>query len=341
LKVANLKMNHDKASLIAINSPDQEIIQTSTEPIIGTDKHEPVRFLGTWVTKSGSKLYQKKLIREKTEYTTSILRRKQITDKQCKYILNHVLTPAIEYLLQDTILSTSECNKINSKIRTTSKRKVGIASTGINSGIALFTGYKLFHIDDRQLQLHTRLFFKNINQEGTCGFCTRGRLQHLQKNEWTRKSILDPNYNTKSCANRNLTNKILTLLKSEDITILPTMNRKLITTHDNNRLHPIESYVPEQWYKHHRKQLKKHNLFYIEQITNLSQTRIISWTQFKANQNSKYIGRHPKWYTHLVNTIAEPNLKDNCWSITIPNLSYTSIRHWIIPSSRKETSILR
>src|SRR5262245_4916970 len=67
-------------------------------------------------------------------------------------------------------------------------------------------------------------------------------------------------------------------------------------------------------------QLKKHNIAFIEQITNARQTHTLNWTQVKVNAGSKYIGRHPKWYTELIKIIATPDKINNCWKINIQGL---------------------
>ena len=129
------------------------------------DKHEPIRFLGTWLTASGSKTYQRNIIKNKVYQITQTLSHKQITDKQCRYILNHVLLPSIEYLLQDMVLTDQECIKINSMILKTFKHKIKLPQTAINSAMHMHTGYKIFHIHvyDRQLKLHTQSWLNHIN----------------------------------------------------------------------------------------------------------------------------------------------------------------------------------
>ena len=78
------------------------------------------------------------------------------TDKQDRYIINQVLMLALEYLLQDTILSKQECHSINSQILKTYKYKLKLSIKAINSGLHLYTTYKIFNIYDRQLNLHTK-----------------------------------------------------------------------------------------------------------------------------------------------------------------------------------------
>jgi ribonuclease HI len=323
-KLANLKNNPDKASLITINNNETGTIQAEGYTIKKVGKNEPIRILGTWVTETGSKLAQKRIIKEKTEFTTAILKRKRITDKQCRYILNHVLMPSIEYLLQDTILSKTECDKINSRITNIFKYKIGIARTGINSGIHLFTSYKIFHIEDRQLQLQLRTWYRNLNKNNLCGTITRGRLQHLQNKCWTTKNILEDINDTGDKNNKNLTGKILDILKANNITI-KECDQPLLHTLKNDRLTPIERYVTKTWYNKNRANMRKHNIAFIEQLTNAGQTHTLNWTQVKANEGCKYICKCPKWYTELRNYISTVDVQDNTWKIIIDNLPQNSL----------------
>jgi len=146
----NLKTNPDKSTLITTNhshnNPKQIIL--SNQIIKAKHKHEPIRFLGTWISASNSKTYQKDLIKNKIIQTTQTLSHKYITDKQCRYIINHVLLPSIEYLLQDLVLTDAECIQLNSIIIKTFKHKINLPITAINSAIHMHTGYKIFHIYD-------------------------------------------------------------------------------------------------------------------------------------------------------------------------------------------------
>src|SRR5581483_9719713 len=227
--IAGLKINPNKSALLTINNTKQSNIMFQTSTIQAQEKDTAIRILGTWITSKGSKKHQKQLITNKTNFITKLLCRKKITDKQYRYIINQVLMPALEYLIQDTILTQQECNHINSKIISTFKHKLGLPWTAINSGIYLHTGYKIFNIYDRQLKLQTTRWLQDLNAENITGLITRARLQHLQNWAWTTNNILDANYRITSPPRHNLSAKILLLLKENNLHINTTEKHQLTT----------------------------------------------------------------------------------------------------------------
>ena len=165
----NFKVNPDKSSLIITHNTDStQQINFIGKNIKPSDPQQPIRFLGVWITAAGSKAYQIDLIQKRVFQIAQTLARKAITDKQIRYIINHVLMPALEYLLQDLVLTEPECNTINSKIMQTFKHKIHLPTTAINSGIYMHTGYKIFNIYDRQLELHSKNLLNRLNSDNIC-----------------------------------------------------------------------------------------------------------------------------------------------------------------------------
>ena len=243
-KLNNLHINPQKSTLITINTKNNpNNIQFAGQTIHTQHKHDPIRILGVWITSSGKKTHQKNLIKEKTKNITQIISWKRITDKQCRYILNHVLMPALEYLLLDMVLNETECTQINSIILKTFKHKLRLPTTTINSAMHMHTSYKIFNIYDRQLEAHLKFWYQSINSSNINGIVTRGQLQYLQNYIWSTKSILQSKYTNIKKQNFSLTNQILNLLKNNNINIIPTHTQKLIHL-PNSTFHPIETYVP-------------------------------------------------------------------------------------------------
>ncbi|RHZ48145.1 hypothetical protein Glove_557g33 [Diversispora epigaea] len=85
------------------------------------------RYLGVWVQVDGKKIHQQKLMGKKINYTLAIIRKTRTTDKQCRYIINHILIPQLEYLATDHIPPESWLNKQDRKIRTAFKHKCNLA----------------------------------------------------------------------------------------------------------------------------------------------------------------------------------------------------------------------
>ncbi|RHZ60318.1 hypothetical protein Glove_355g51 [Diversispora epigaea] len=63
----------------------------------------------------------------------SIIRKVRTTDKQCRYVINHILMSQIEYLTTDHILSESWLNKQDSKTRTVFEYKCNLAKITPNA----------------------------------------------------------------------------------------------------------------------------------------------------------------------------------------------------------------
>ena len=105
---------------------------------------------------------------------------RRVTDKQARYIINHVIMPSLEYLLNDMYIPENICNNLMTKIAKTFKHKVGLANTTPNNCIYNKLEYGIFHIFDRQVQLHATNWLNKINLENATGKIARFRLQSLQ-----------------------------------------------------------------------------------------------------------------------------------------------------------------
>ncbi|CAG8818363.1 9346_t:CDS:2, partial [Dentiscutata erythropus] len=163
--INKITVNASKSELILVNGHKEDHkngIDFMENKIIPKKPSEAVRYLGIWIQENGKKTYQKSLIKEKVFRTTSIMNRKQLTDKQSCYILNHVLFPQIEYLMQDLIYSEKDLEKLNAKIRSCFRRSCGHSAKLPTSILYSPLGYKLFNLQNRQLQIMKLLAVNNI-----------------------------------------------------------------------------------------------------------------------------------------------------------------------------------
>jgi hypothetical protein len=110
------------------------------------DSNFPVRSLGVFVTESGSKKFQKERMKKMVDYMATILRGKQITDKQVIYIFNVVIIPMLEYNLNDMTLTEKECNKIASGFIAIIKNKACLARTSPNALIYAKEVYRVCYL---------------------------------------------------------------------------------------------------------------------------------------------------------------------------------------------------
>ncbi|RHZ82945.1 hypothetical protein Glove_102g45 [Diversispora epigaea] len=153
-EIVDISINAEKSQVLHIcPKKDDELlpIQVKDQQVIPVKKSMPIRYLGVWLTQSA-------------------------TDKLVKYILNHVTFPQIEYLLKDMVLSKSVCNIVNSTVLQFFKNKVGIARLAINSIFFMSGGYKLFNIQNHQIQMHGVNWLKRVNADNDVGLSMRIRL---------------------------------------------------------------------------------------------------------------------------------------------------------------------
>ncbi|RHZ80399.1 hypothetical protein Glove_136g51 [Diversispora epigaea] len=245
------------------------------EKIIAHEKNEYVRILGIWISADGKKSYQKTLIEEKTRNICRMVERAKITDKGARYIINHMLFPAIEYLLNDVYLNTSICKKINSICLKTFKHKAGFAQTAINSIFHLKEGYNIFNIEDRQLQLHTNNLNDRINRDDLLGESMKIRLQQFQNWLWTDKSMFD---------------------KDLKLIVLESTNKgKSIVTIPSGGKYTIKQLRGDVGYEEQllNKGLRENGIMFIEQIMNLNFKDILNWHHIQTTHPKR--GRPPGW----------------------------------------------
>src|SRR4051812_4457312 len=186
-KTINIQINATKSELIIINGDktDKEQGIEIVGSIVKPTRKEAIRYLGVWLTEKGDKFFQERKIQEKVNMTMNMIRFKKLTNKQTRYIINQVLFPQIEYLLNDLVLSEDTCEKINSQIRQVFKNKCKLTITFPNSMIHASWGYQVFNITDRQLQKHAIDLIQRINENNLCGATTPIRIQQLQNNIWS------------------------------------------------------------------------------------------------------------------------------------------------------------
>ena len=190
--INGIQANGDKSVLITTNKNEEEkqkgVILSNTK-VIPITPEQATRILGVWVTTNGNKKYQKLLVESKIETTARTMTWKQITDKQARYIINQVLFPSIEYLLNDMTLTEKECSKYNSKINKVFRHKAHLASTAPDCILHMESGYKLFNIWDRQVLTQGKNWITRMSNNDLCTHTAEIRLQQLQNKCWSTYPI--------------------------------------------------------------------------------------------------------------------------------------------------------
>ncbi|RHZ83722.1 hypothetical protein Glove_88g117 [Diversispora epigaea] len=150
----------------------------------------------------------------------SVIQYLGLTDKQVRYIINQVLFSQIEYLLTDMVLGETIKNELNVSIKKCFKSVIEFSVALLDSVLYSHWDYRLFNIEDRQIQLHATELMNRLNMNNKCGIITRMCLQDLQNYIWSTNSIWQMKLNTwKGISKRELNREILELLAANEIQI--------------------------------------------------------------------------------------------------------------------------
>ncbi|EXX74267.1 hypothetical protein RirG_052700 [Rhizophagus irregularis DAOM 197198w] len=117
------------------------------------------RFLGVWFNVAGSRDFVKKQVARECNSFAAIVRPAKLSAKQVVYLHNTVLLPKLEYRMQVTHLSESECASATSSIRSLVKHKANFSRILPDSILFLSQGLGLINLFFHQSQTHlTNLF---------------------------------------------------------------------------------------------------------------------------------------------------------------------------------------
>jgi hypothetical protein len=162
------------------------------------------------------------------------------------------------------------------KIATTFKHKIGLANTIPNSAVFNKHEYGLFHIWDRQLQLHATNWLSRIITTNTTGLTAKHRLQTLQNHFWIPKNILEHMQEPFLKPGQNLTHDIIWLLKQHGFTFHLNNTSQILTIPEMLGT-PIVDITEATFYKKHRSNLRKYHIMFVEQLLNASKSKILTW----------------------------------------------------------------
>lgn len=158
MHLTGLIVNYTKSDLIKLHlnfhktrGSSDTITQITIENqiLICKASKDHIHYLGIWIQVNGLKQYQQKLMEKKINFILAALRKVKIINKQCRYIINQVLYPQLEYLSTNYIPPLSWLNSHDQKIYNTFKTKCNLSKTILNSIIHSQIGYKFFNIKDQ------------------------------------------------------------------------------------------------------------------------------------------------------------------------------------------------
>jgi len=300
--MANITVNPTKSILATNQTKDPNPTINFANTIIYTiPLKDTFRYLGCWFTLlSHHKYIHNQIIAEATNLISTI-KNKKITEKQAIYIINTVLIPHFSYRTLNTFIYQSNTQSITNSYMQVAKHKAELASTIPNSIIFHHQIYNLRKLTDIQTQNHISSLYTQLNNPLTAS-SIKILLQHLQQATLSSINILhSPNYILPTKFHNTLIAQTIRTAHQLNIHIqnLPNSWPKP-TTYKGT---PIDTLI-----KHCSKptQIKsltnKANIYAIEQLTNHTNTQLLSWQCIAYKTQKIPRGRIPKWFQELQHT---------------------------------------
>jgi ribonuclease HI len=297
--MTDIQVNPNK-SVFATNSKSNSIT-FSNVTLRSIPVSQPFKYLGCWFSLDNKQTQQTKIIQEESFQLINIANTKKITDKQIIYIINTVIIPTLEYRIHNIILSQTICKGILAKCLTVAKHKSNLSRSIPNSTMLNPYLYNVRNIWDIQLQHHITNFLQRINDQNTLGITTRIRLQQLQNNLWSPTNILQHPSPIVYGPNRHTLNfKIIKLMRYLNISSSVNSNMSWPHTISYNSVQPLEKILSHHsQYITFKKQLKRLNLLFLEQLCSMDNTTLLDWKHISPRVLQLSRGRKPLWFTTL------------------------------------------
>src|SRR5215216_5577411 len=210
-------LNKQKSKLLTTKSfPNLNVnLKFGSSHVDVTAEQGSIRFLGVWINHKRSVTFVKKQISLDIQRFINSMRYKPITDKQFAYIINMILCPLIEYRIQLTPLSESDCDRIFTPIRSLFKKKNKFAVSLPN---ALLNFHKFYNLNDLwslQIKSLSSALLQQFNNNSLYEHISTIRLFQLQSQFSLPTSPLDSwsqSFNRRS--HHNLIGASLSLIQS-------------------------------------------------------------------------------------------------------------------------------
>ncbi|GET55806.1 hypothetical protein GLOIN_2v1783661 [Rhizophagus irregularis DAOM 181602=DAOM 197198] len=321
-QINNTSANHNKYVLITNSLPSTSVLSPS--PVVS------FRFLGVWFNVAGSRDFVKKQVARECNSFAATVRPAKLSAKQIVYLHNTVLIPKLEYRMQVTHLSESECASATSSIRSLVKHKANFSRVLPDSILFLSQGLGLINLFFHQSQTHltnlfllansSSFFMKNL-------FLYRLRLiqfsflipiSPLLVKDWTIWSKLFAfKQDYIACTIALLTTTPFMLLRSQ-LSTLPDL------TMSNGHTPLYDVMTPKIFISYFRR-LRSLQLYYLSQFITPQGTHMITWNVYLSNLSSRKGHRvlPHKWFNDIHQCVTVPGsnslLLDRFSSDAIPS----------------------
>ncbi|CAG8698445.1 988_t:CDS:2 [Dentiscutata erythropus] len=195
------------------------------------------------------------------------------------------------------ILPSTVTNKLNSAIKKCFKSSVGFQSSLPDSILHSHWGYRIFNIEDRQLQLHATELMNRLNMDNECGVTTRIRLQYLQNRIWSDEPIWQLSAESwHKFTHLGLNGQILALLAENDINFNVTTQNQFPICPIGGNISISKFMNSVTWYNINREACRKHKVLFIEQLINADMTKTLKWLNIDQVKPTSII---PYWFNEV------------------------------------------
>ncbi|GBC18141.2 RNA-directed DNA polymerase from mobile element jockey-like [Rhizophagus irregularis DAOM 181602=DAOM 197198] len=344
-QINNTSANHNKYVLITNLLPPTSVLSPSpvvfdlqlsglnivpSISIVPISMNSSFRFLGVWFNVAGSRDFVKKQVARECNSFAATVRPAKLSAKQIVYLHNTVLIPKLEYRMQVTHLSESECASATSSIRSLVKHKANFSRVLPDSILFLSQGLGLINLFFHQSQTHLTNLFLLANSSSSFMknlFLYRLRLiqfsflipiSPLLVKDWTIWSKLFAfKQDYIACTIALLTTTPFMLLRSQ-LSTLPDL------TMSNGHTPLYDVMTPKIFISYFRR-LRSLQLYYLSQFITPQGTHMITWNVYLSNLSSRKGHRvlPHKWFNDIHQCVTVPGsnslLLDRFSSDAIPS----------------------
>ncbi|GET66496.1 RNA-directed DNA polymerase from mobile element jockey-like isoform X1 [Rhizophagus irregularis DAOM 181602=DAOM 197198] len=344
-QINNTSANHNKYVSITNSLPPTSVLSPSpvvfdlqlsglnkvpSISIVPISMNSSFRFLGVWFNVAGSRDFVKKQVARECNSFATTVRPAKLSAKQIVYLHNTVLIPKLEYRMQVTHLSESECASATSSIRSLVKHKANFSRVLPDSILFLSQGLGLINLFFHQSQTHLTNLFLLANSSSSFMknlFLYRLRLIQfsflipislLLVKDWTIWSKLFAfKQDYIACTIALLTTTPFMLLRSQ-LSTLPDL------TMSNGHTPLYDVMTPKIFISYFRR-LRSLQLYYLSQFITPQGTHMITWNVYLSNLSSRKGHRvlPHKWFNDIHQCVTVPGsnslLLDRFSSDAIPS----------------------
>ncbi|GBC15251.2 RNA-directed DNA polymerase from mobile element jockey-like [Rhizophagus irregularis DAOM 181602=DAOM 197198] len=271
------------------------------------------RFLGVWFNIKNSRDFVKKQLKRECCLFAATIRPAKLSSKQVVYLHNAVLIPKLEYRMQVTHLSESDCHLITRSIRSVVKHKANFSRSLPNSILFLSHALGLINLFAHQRQCHiTNLFLMANSSSVFIQSLFIYRLCLIQYNflipispllikDWSIwSSLFSFKKDYIACT--------IALLSSTPFRLLHTQLSKLPNLSLIDGRVPLFECMTPKAFKAYFPILRKRQLFYLSQLVTPQGTHLISWKAYYDNLvGRRGPGRIPYWYKDIQHATTIPD----------------------------------